>query len=131
MDRRQIATASVLELSKPSPSKPSRFIPESYRKTKSSSVIPRSDVWTSAPFKRIIHEAIDRSVYLELDVENLPQEYVYIRLFNPLIDPFSQDFMPILVLYCNDIYQNMPEKMAEPLDSLLRKRREATGFPLR
>jgi len=72
MDRRNIATASVLELSVTS--KPSKFIPESYRKSKSSSVIPRSDVWTSAPFKRIIHDAIDRAAYLELDVDNLPEE---------------------------------------------------------
>ncbi|CAG5091133.1 Oidioi.mRNA.OKI2018_I69.PAR.g12873.t1.cds [Oikopleura dioica] len=113
MNIRHTATVSVLQLS--ISQKPTRFLPENFTKTKSSTVIPRSDVWTSALFKRLIHEAVDENTYLQLDIDSLPE---------------NQDFMPILVLYCNDIDQNVPEKMAEPLDSLLRKRRETTSFPL-
>lgn len=72
MDIRHTATVSVLQLSVSS--KPTRFLPENFTKTKSSTVIPRSDVWTSALFKRLIHEAVDKNTYLQLDIDSLPEK---------------------------------------------------------
>jgi len=77
-----------------------------YRTLRYHTVFPRSSIWTSSNIKKLIEQSRSPGYILTVTVNGINE---------------SQNFLPLLVLYSNDVEQD--ESLKKPLEELVRRKR--------